>query len=86
LLLSRILFGKRFSSIRCMWPAHCSLFNLIIFYFSRSSNCPYISLLYLILHVLFSLIGWIFFSILPCQWIQNWSWLSGESPAFISIP
>jgi hypothetical protein len=31
MLLSRILFGMRFPSIRWLWPAHCSLSNLIIF-------------------------------------------------------
>jgi hypothetical protein len=57
MLLPRILFGMRYSSIRWMWPAHCSLFNLIRLNMLGYSICLYDILLYLILHVLFSFIG-----------------------------
>jgi hypothetical protein len=57
MLLYRILFDMRFSSTRWTWPTHCSLFNLIIFVMLGSSNCLHNSLLYLILHVLFSFTG-----------------------------
>jgi hypothetical protein len=44
MLLSRILFCMSFSSTRWIWPAHCSLFNLIIFDTLCSSSCLYNSL------------------------------------------
>jgi hypothetical protein len=52
-----ILFGMSFSTIHWMGPAHCSFFNLIIFYMLAYSNCLYNSLLCPILRVFFSFIG-----------------------------
>jgi hypothetical protein len=57
MLPSRTPFGKLFSSTSCMWPSNCSLFYLVIFDLLFSSNCLRNSLLYPILHVLFSCIG-----------------------------
>jgi hypothetical protein len=39
MLLSRIPFDMHFSSISCVWPANCILFNLVIFNLLFSSNC-----------------------------------------------
>jgi hypothetical protein len=46
MLSSRVIFSVPFSSICCMWPAHCIVCNIITFYVFACSDITYNSLLY----------------------------------------